>query len=322
MTLVILCVAAFAVISYAASGAVALGLRSLRHRTDRTAPAARARLYLVAALLPFLSALAILTAALAPTFGWIADHCGVLGDPHPHPHICVEHHVAVWPAIWLTTLAFAMALRFSLAVTRLGYAVILGRLTQHRLRDASHPGNELDIRVLPLDEPQAFVLGIFRPQLYITRGLAEGAQRRHLPAVVAHERGHVQRRDPLRRVLAGIGLAFHLPGVAGRIAAQLTRAQEMAADLAAAQSIGSRESVARALIALAKARVPPPRGAFAFSGSELESRVVQLMDETQRRDWPTTSTLLCGGLASLMLLASGAEGVHHGVELLLGALGS
>jgi Zn-dependent protease with chaperone function len=321
MTLAVLCLAAFAIVSYAVSGGVALGLRVLHRPIERLAPAAQARLYLLAALLPFLASVAVLTAVLAPYFGWITDHCGILGDPHAHPHICAEHHVVVWPAIPLLALAFIVTSRFLLTVARRSYALLLGQVTRRTLDRASIQGEEPGVRVLPFEEAQAFVLGLFRPTLYITQGLISGPESHHLQAVMAHERAHLRRLDSLRRFLAGIGLSFHLPGIAHWITRCLTQAQEMAADDVAAEAVGSRRRVARALVALARSRCGVPQSAFAFSGSDVELRVVQLMDARTFRDWPKVSTLVMGVAMGLALVAVGADGVHHGVEFLLGALG-
>lgn len=321
MTLVVLCLAAFAIVTYCISAGVGLALAGLEVRLDRLSAAARARVYLSAALFPLLASAAILTAALAPSFGWIADHCGAAAAPHLHPHICAAHQGAVWPGLPLLLLAFAVSVRFLVATIGHAHALFLGAWTRRGLdRASAATAGSRRVRVLPVDEAQAFVLGLLRPTIYITRGLTSGPQRGHLDAVLAHERAHLARRDPLRRFVAGIALAFHLPGIAGRIDRALSQAQELAADEAAARSIGSRGRVAGALVALAKARPRAPQGALAFVGSEVETRVVQLMDTRPRSDSPTS--IMLGAVATLALfgLAAGVDGVHHAVESLLGAI--
>ena len=67
MTLVILCLAAFAMVTYGVSAAVALALRALRRPVADLAPAAQARLYLFAALLPLVASAAVLTVAEMPS---------------------------------------------------------------------------------------------------------------------------------------------------------------------------------------------------------------------------------------------------------------
>jgi Zn-dependent protease with chaperone function len=175
--------------------------------------------------------------------------------------------------------------------------------------------------VLPLRAPQAFVLGVLRPTLYVTRGLLSADHRKHLDAVLAHERAHLRRADPLRMLLANAGLALHLPGIAGALRRRLLQAQEMAADSEAAEAIGSRERVAQALVEIARAQRTLPSFALAFGACNVEARVQRLLDERPRLDMPAGSTLLLGIACALFAIAAQADAVHHAVEHLLGALG-
>jgi beta-lactamase regulating signal transducer with metallopeptidase domain len=322
VTLLILCLAAVAMVSYAFSALTGVALLALNKPLSRLAAVAQARIYLFAALLPLVAALAVLTATLAPSFGWISDHHGLLGEVHSHPQLCFDHQVAGWPAVSLSVLALLLTLRFLFVLLRRVYALVLTQQTRRNLNQASHASSEAGIRILPTGEAQAFVLGLFRPTLYITEGLIKGSESHHLPAVIAHERAHLRRFDPLRRFVAGIGLSFHLPGVARWLNRSHARSQEMAADDAAAQDIGSRESVASALVALAKARFRIPAMAVAISDSDVEERVILLMDDGHRRDWPTAKILFSLALTALLVVAVGAQSVHHKVESLLGILGS
>ena len=322
MTLIVQCLAAFAIVAYCTSAGLALVLWLTQKSISRLAPAAQARVYLLATVLPLVAGAAILTAALAPSFGWIADHCAAVASSHTHPHICAEHNSEVWPAMSVVALALLLAVRFGWVISHRVRALVLGHCARRALNQASVLHEDAETRILPSDTPQAFVLGLVRPTLYLTRGLIAGAERRHLDAVVAHEWAHVTRRDPLRRFVGGIALAFHLPGVARRLEGTLVRAQEMAADEAAADVVGSREGIASALVALAKAKSHVPPSAHAFSGSDVRARVLQLMDTENRRDWPRAPTLLVAFSVAMAMLAAGADGVHHGVEHLLDTLGS
>jgi Zn-dependent protease with chaperone function len=321
MTLVLLCLAALAIVAYSVSGALALGLTAVGNKLVRLAPGAQARLYLFAALLPLLASLAVLLAALAPSFGWIADHCAIVEDPHTHPHICADHPLVGRPASLLIGLAAVVTARFVWFTGQWIHALALGASAQRSLRRASHPSDTPDVRVLPIEEAQAFVLGLLRPTLYVTHGLTVGNERAHLAAVIAHERAHVSRSDPLRRFAAGIGLSFHLPGVARWVGRCLARSHEMAADDIAATTLGSRTQVAQALVALARGKGRIPQHAFAFSQSDIETRVVRLLEPRNRRDSPAASTLAIAAVVAVTIMARGADVVHHGVEILLGALG-
>jgi len=259
---------------------------------------------------------------MAPSFGWIADHCNVHGDAHTHPHICADHHVATWPSLQLTVLALFFVLRFAVAAGRRGHAVALGQRMRRQLDRVSDRERIPGVHVLPQDDGHAFVLGVFAPALYVTRGLLSGAGRGHLETVIAHERAHLRRHDPLRRLIAGLGLGFHLPGIAHRLERDLARAQEMAADEDAATTLGSRERVARALVALARAQRRASEPALAFAGSDIELRVNQLLSPVRRRNSPKPATLLLAAIGAAAGIAASADAVHHGLEQLLGLLGS
>jgi Zn-dependent protease with chaperone function len=326
VSLLVLCVAALALVAYALSGSLVFALHVLRRPFARLAPAAQARLYLLAALVPALVSVAVLIAALAPNFGWIADHCTVLGDPHTHPHICADHHVSAWPAIPLALLTLMVLLRCAWVVAGRFYALILAFKAHRSLQKASTPDVQPGVRVLPFPDAQGFVLGLFRPTIYLTQGLVSGRQRQHLAAVLAHERAHLNRYDHWRRFFAGLGLAMHLPILGAWVERRLARAQEMAADEAAAQAVGSAESIAEALVALAKDQAGIPvsewaHSGLAFSGTEIESRVLQLMNGKRGHDWPKLSGLMLGAVIVLATLAATAGEVHHGIEQLLGIIG-
>jgi Zn-dependent protease with chaperone function len=216
-------------------------------------------------------------------------------------------------------------LRTGYGALRCGWSLAVLFRTGRRLRGLSsevqHAGEAL--RVLPLSAPQAFMLGLARPSLYVTRGLLEPACREHLEAVLEHERSHARRLDGLRLLIANWALSFHLPGVAAKLRAQLGSAQEMAADAEAAERLGSGERIARALLCLMRAQrhAPVPRLALAFGGSDVEQRVRFLLDARARREWPSSLALWLVLAMASTGVALHAGAVHHAVEHALGFFG-
>src|SRR5262249_7219132 len=101
-------------------------------------------------------------------------------------------------------------------------------------------------RVLPVEEPQAFVLGMLKPRVYLSRGLLATLHPDDLRLVLAHEKAHARRRDPLRRFVAAVGLLFHLPGIATMLNRRLARSQEITADAEAANKVDERPRPAKA----------------------------------------------------------------------------
>jgi Zn-dependent protease with chaperone function len=261
-----------------------------------------------------------MTAALAPAFGWIADHCNTAGDAHAHPHIC-GHHESAWPAVPVLLLAAFSSARAAITSWRLLYLAAFALSTQRKLLREADPKSPGGLHVLPLEAPQAFVLGTIRPRVFVTRGLLTADNEQHLESVLAHERAHLARADALRRLLASIASPFQLPGIARGIERQLARAHEMAADEDAARSVGSRASVARALLHLARVKTNSLQPALAFGGSDVEVRVRALLASPHRNHGPSAKSILVTGATGLAAIALGAETVHHGLEVMLGLLG-
>jgi len=258
-------------------------------------------------------------AAFSPSFGWIPDHCEVIGDPHSHPHICV-HHAGGWPAVPLIAVGLAFFARVALTLLRALGMWWSARSASRSLLHAACGTTDFGAVVLPTDLPQAFVLGFLRPRMFITRGLLAPEAVEHLPAIRAHERAHIDHADALYRLFAHGALAFHLPLVATLIDGLLGRAQELAADQAAADAVGSREDVATALVFMAKSQVGVPRAAHSFGAGEVEARVHALLGDEPRGDRPRTMLLISVSLVLTIMTALGADSVHHGLEVLLGVL--
>jgi Zn-dependent protease with chaperone function len=302
--------AAFCMMALAASAAVgaavALGDRRLAH----VAPAAQSRLLLVAALAPagVVSSVVVALIVDATVLG-----CRV--------HLCLHPHGAGWPRF--LTLVVAMA-------GTCGMLFDLGRVARRscgatRLERALariSPQAADGVRILPIDEPEAFVLGILRPRIYVSRGLLEHAGAVDVRSVLEHEKAHVRRRDPLRRAIASLGLACHAPGIASLIRRRLARAQEMSADAEAARTAGA-SATAEALVRLARLRRTRPglaAGALAAVGTDLEARVQALLSSEPRSTALGARTITAAAAALAGLALGGAHQLHTGFEALIALL--
>jgi Zn-dependent protease with chaperone function len=148
------------------------------------------------------------------------------------------------------------------------------------------------------DRPQAFCTGLWRPNVYVSRGTFDCLPPNQLAAVVAHEAHHARRRDPLRLFVAralGEGL-FFLPALA-RLADRYSALAELAADEAAV-SRGGRGPLAAALLAFDET----PNAAVVGIAPE---RVDHLLGERPRWQLPTAlllgAALTVAGLVALVL---------------------
>lgn len=142
----------------------------------------------------------------------------------------------------------------------------------------------------------AFVLGLFRPRIYLPASL--DAQQRAF--VLLHEKTHIRRLDPLWKWLAFACLCLHWPNPLVWVCyRQFGRDLELACDEAATRVLdpAARCDYAQTLLALSgpKAAAPFP----AFSQPEPEQRIRRVLN------WKQPKTLICA-LALVLVLALGA----------------
>jgi Zn-dependent protease with chaperone function len=282
---------------------------------QRLTPAAESRALLALASLPLFASVLVLAACFLPSLGLATDHC-VYHGLH-HPHLCLHHLPHVAP----TLAVLAMAGFIVVCATHASYGVARGLYrsvtTERTLCQAAAPGAH-GVRVLPKEQPDAFVIGLLRPKLFASRGLLSMSQDVQ-DIVLAHERAHIHRRDPLRQLVATAFLGFHLPGIAGIIRRRLQAASEMAADAHAADTFGDGSYVADVLVKLTRAHHTHPVPAFGFVG-DLEVRVRRLLAPKGRELLGPTTLIAIVGAATLSAIAF-AEPLHHAVETFLGQIG-
>jgi Zn-dependent protease with chaperone function len=301
------CLTAAALIGFATSLVIGALLGRFGTALEQLAPAARARVML---------ALAVAPAVLAATIeaGWVIRFH--LVDAHHGRHDC-----PVAPAPVLLALAALLLARLGVTTHRVVVAGWRARAAARRLvgLSANDPG---DFRVCSLRAPQAFVAGLLRPRIFVSRALLDTIDSEVLATILAHERAHVRRRDPLRRLAASFFLAFHLPGIAGVLERLLARAHESAADAEAASTMGDAPRVAEILVRVARLQIAPAfAGTAAILGSDLESRVRDLLFTTGRSDRPSAAAVTCAFALFFAGAVVFAEPLHTIAELAAALLG-
>ncbi|MGI8806170.1 MAG: M56 family metallopeptidase [Thermoleophilaceae bacterium] len=145
--------------------------------------------------------------------------------------------------------------------------------------------------------PHAFCAGFLRPRIFLSRGAVERLPAAELAAVVAHERHHLGRRDPLRMLAARVlrDALFFMP-ILRRLERRYTALAEIAADEAAARQ-RSPQTLASALLAFGESRAPA--GAVGIA----PERVDHLLGRPPR--WELPLSLLVGSLVLLGGLVAG-----------------
>ena len=114
--------------------------------------------------------------------------------------------------------------------------------------------------VVDSDFPVVTVVGLRRPRLVIARSVLESCSDEELRAILAHEQGHIDRHDNLRRLLLSIApdVLNWLPVSAKMFAAWRDAAEEAADDDAARTGADGRLRLASALVKVA--RLAPAAG--------------------------------------------------------------
>jgi Zn-dependent protease with chaperone function len=155
----------------------------------------------------------------------------------------------------------------------------------------------------------AFTAGMLAPRVYVAAELAVLLDARQLAAVLAHERAHVARRDPLRlSALRGVVTAFAwIPGLR-RLADELADQAEILADDDAASATNPLV-LASALLALARWPRAVPAGELAVGATGegrrpdlLERRVRRLLGERVAPENPVRARSLLGAALALTVV--------------------
>ncbi len=251
----------------------------------------------------------------AAPFDLIAHHCHIIAGAHG------DHESVRISAI----AALATLLVSALVLLRLVWAIST-QLTQtadiRSLKAGSTPSECSNFRVLETDSSWAFVLGLVRPTIYLSRGLRSALTDEECEIVLAHETAHLKRHDIIIRFICAVMSAF-LPETQ-RIALMdaLMLAQEEACDGETAQRF-SPVRIAETLLKVERLRSEPVPGACAacFSCSPLESRVKALLNPDYEAPFRSGArlALIAGGTVFSILVS--LELLHHEIETIFVVLG-
>jgi BlaR1 peptidase M56 len=146
------------------------------------------------------------------------------------------------------------------------------------------------VAVFDSTRPQAFCAGFLRPRIYMSTSAA-ALPGEHLEAIVAHERHHLRRRDPLRLLVARTlsDTLWFLPALR-RLTERYGALAELAADEAAVRE-HDRGTLAAALLSFGEAR--NPAGVVGIA----PERVDHLLGRAPR--WELPVSLLAGSVVAI-----------------------
>ena len=178
------------------------------------------------------------------------------------------------------------------------WAVLRELVADRRFRRALAARSRLPLHqawVISEDRPQAFCAGLLRPRVYFSTGALELLDAPALAAVLAHERHHARRHDPLRlacgRVLAA-GL-FFIPALRRLVQRQHALAEISADEAAVLTTGGDRSALASAMLSFSQESSPDALGID-------PERIDHLLGD--RTEWRFPVVLCLGTVAALSLL--------------------
>ena len=176
--------------------------------------------------------------------------------------------------------------------------------------------------------PIVAVAGVVKPRLIIARSVLSSCTPDELRAILAHEQGHIDRRDNLRRLLitAAPDVIGWLPTSSRLFAAWREATEEAADDAASEAGAEGRVRLASALIKVAKLAPAGPAPAAIptsalYCGESLDRRIRRLLEPVSGQEQPTAVwrrrlTVAAGvGISALAL-----EGIHAVIEVAIHTL--
>jgi hypothetical protein len=218
--------------------------------------------------------------------------------PHASHQILMFGQKVSYPAANLDAVVIVLLAVLGSVVTAraLTGALRQGQASRHfqRLLAHSEPQPLHGALLIPDPQPRAFCAGLFRPRVYVSTGAVAILDEAALSAVLAHERHHARRRDPLR-LAAGRVLAealFFLPGLAALVERQQALAELSADENAVNVAPANRPALARAMLSFAD--IPG-----SSRGGIDPARVDHLLGDPPSWRFPV---ILCLGAASVLLL--------------------
>ena len=146
--------------------------------------------------------------------------------------------------------------------------------------------------------PSPFVLGVFRPKIYLPSGLPENER----DYILLHERTHIRRGDHIFRALAWLALAVHWFNPLVWLAFHLAgKDMEMSCDEAVLRKMGRdvRADYSSSLLRLSTGR-RLPAGPLAFGEGNPQSRIKNVLHWKKPARWVMAAALaavVCAGVA-------------------------
>ncbi|MDE6261454.1 MAG: M56 family metallopeptidase [Oscillospiraceae bacterium] len=228
-----------------------------------------------------------------PVNDYLSEHpypADFLDGPNPGTDTSEEFAAVDW-----TTAAAGVWLAGAAAL--LGYSLISLLIFRRRLVGSVPLEGERNVRLAD-HIPSPFVLGLFRPRIYLPSDLPEGER----DYILLHERTHIRRFDYVFRALAWLALAIHWFNPLVWLAFHLAgKDMEMSCDEAVLRKMGRdiRADYSTSLLRLSTGK-RLPAGPLAFGDGDPTSRIKNVLSYKKPALWVIVVALigvLCAGVA-------------------------
>lgn len=181
---------------------------------------------------------------------------------------------------------------FGMLLWCLGIAVLLclSLVSLIKLRRSLRTATLLEGNVWQSENVRSpFIVGLFRPKIYIPYGLSD----RQLAYVLAHERSHIKRLDHVVKTLAFLILCLHWFNPLVWLAFYLMgRDMELSCDEKVLGSIGEREDYSETLLSFASPRRFPTPTPLAFGESSVSQRIKNALKWRRPKMWVSIVSLI------------------------------
>jgi Zn-dependent protease with chaperone function len=276
------------------------------------------------AFVPIATAAGLALSVLSPQA--ILDRCHCVSHPH-HLHLCLEHATFSWALVAAGIVGLAGLIpraRALLALAR-DYGMTASWASALRTSTRLEVGGTR-VEIVDAAGAHSWTFGVGRPRVVVCRSLWSCLDDDARSAVVAHERAHLARRDPLTLILVRAAGCFLSADAADRILRGWRRAAELACDRLAARWVGDAGTVAAALVACGRLQLlesSDTRAALGIVNDDLELRVRTLLESGSQPpavppgngDLASAVSVAIAGLVFVAVVAG--HSAHHALETVL-----
>jgi len=261
----------------------ALSFPLMRVTTRRCHPRERALSLLVYGLLPPFIAAWVVALSMHPAL------TGLFQPPHCHQNDCSPHTPLITResivGAAMASVAFLLLMVFiTLVYNRVQRAQRkLMTLESLSLEQSSAP-EQLPFRIIDSTSLLAWCSGLWKPTVFVSKGLLNRLSKEQLQVVLSHEFCHARRGDNLRKTILHIATALWPNKLRRHIKADLNAACEEVCDLEAADQTQSKSLVTAVIKLLQNADSNSKQIQLSsFAATETRQRVTALETETPHR---------------------------------------